>query len=507
MCASAARSSALDSAWAATRITYLSSSQTPLNLERAFDAALPRLTLASTPWASLVIHASVAVAAAALLACACLAHGLAAWAVGLAYVGWDVAMMTIVVLATLPLRRARQATTGEERPTLGVLVAAHDEAAALPLTLRALLAQTDPPDLILVADDGSRDDTATVLARQFGLAAPALGGVATSATYPALRWLRLPRGGKARALNAALLAADTDVVLTIDGDTAIEAGAVAAFRAAFAADPRLVAAGGVLTPVCDGTRLGRVAQFVQRQEYARNALTFAAWARLDMLLHIPGAFAGFSRDALLSVGGFDPSSLVEDYEAIHRLRGHSSREGLGWTTSMVGTRAMTDAPSRPAPFLAQRRRWFSGFLETQLRYRDMVGDPRYGRTGWLMLPIKAVDTVQPLLGLATFVLLLGTIATGHWDVLGPVVAVLAAKIGLDLALHLWAAQLSKSWADSAVQVDLGRAIVAVLVGPVSFQMLRHLGAALGWVSFLTGDRTWARPARVGLVAVRDVDSA
>ena len=435
-----------------------------------------------------------------------LAHGLIAWAVGIAYVGWDVALMAIVVLATLPLLRDRPRPAPGRRPTLAVLIAAHDEAAALPLTLRELLAQTDAPDLILVADDGSRDGTAGILLDRYGLAAPALGGVAASTTHPALRWLRLPRGGKARALNAALLAAETDIVLTIDGDTSVEADAVGAFRAAFAADPRLVAAGGVLTPVCDGTRLGRVAQFFQRQEYARNALTFAAWARMDALLHIPGAFAGFRREALLAVGGFDPTSLVEDYEAIHRLRRHASLNHLDWTTGMVGTRAITEAPSRPAAFLRQRRRWFSGFLETQLRYRDMVGDPRYGRTGTIMLPIKAFDTVQPLLGLGAFALIFAFAAAGRERLLVPVAAILAAKIALDLAFHLWAARAIRRWFDPSARADLRFAILAAFVGPFTFQILRHLGAALGWVSFLTGDRTWAQPSP-GLVAIRDIDAA
>ena len=41
-------------------------------------------------------------------------------------------------------------------------------------------------------------------------------------------WLRLPHGGKARALNAALAYVDTDVVLTVDADTLLEPSAIAA---------------------------------------------------------------------------------------------------------------------------------------------------------------------------------------------------------------------------------------------------------------------------------------
>ena len=65
-----------------------------------------------------------------------------------------------------------------------------------------------------------------------------------------LRWLKLPQGGKARALNVAIALADTELVLTIDADTLIEPEALEAMCRAFATDPGLVAATGVLNPFC-----------------------------------------------------------------------------------------------------------------------------------------------------------------------------------------------------------------------------------------------------------------
>ncbi|MFX6357449.1 glycosyltransferase, partial [Acinetobacter baumannii] len=89
--------------------------------------------------------------------------------------------------------------------------------------------------LILIADDGSSDGTAAVLARRYGLVAPPLGTMSEpSPVLPSLRWLRLRHGGKARALNAAMVQVDTEVVLTVDADTLLEPGAIAAMRAAFA---------------------------------------------------------------------------------------------------------------------------------------------------------------------------------------------------------------------------------------------------------------------------------
>jgi cellulose synthase/poly-beta-1,6-N-acetylglucosamine synthase-like glycosyltransferase len=313
-----------------------------------------------------------------------------------------------------------------------------------------------------------------------------------------LAWLRLPHGGKATALNAALVLLDTDVVVTVDADTLLEPGAVAAMRAGFAAEAGLVAATGVLSPVCGRSLTGRLFQWFQTYEYVRNFLSRFAWMRADGLLLISGAFAGFRREAVLAVGGFDADCLVEDYELIHRLRRHGVRHGLGWHTAVLGTaRARTDAPGAVGAFLRQRRRWFGGFLQTQFWYRDMVGNRAYGRLGTWMLPVKAADTLQPIFGLTAFALLVDYAVTGRLRVLVPVGGIIIAKIAIDLCFHLWSVHLYRRWTGDRTGASFGYALLAAVIEPFSFQLLRHLGAALGWVMFLGGQRGWGRQVRLG----------
>ncbi len=457
----------------------------------------PRRTPVPTPLASIAIHGGVLALWIALFAAPFALPGAWSWSAGIVYVCYDTLLLGFTFWQTRALLAPAVpavATLPVPRVSVGVIVAAHNEARVLPITLAALLAQSDPPDAILIADDGSTDDTGPVLAELYGIGTPRVGEV--SGDHPMIHWLRMPHGGKARTMNAAIQRIDTEIVLTVDADTLLDREAIAAVRAAFACEPGLVATTGVLTPVCAPTATGRLFQWFQTYEYIRNFLSRYAWMRLDSLLLISGAFAGFRRAAIIEVGGFDPDCLVEDYELIHRLKRHSALHRLGWTTRVLGgARARTEAPSSTMAFLRQRRRWFGGFLQTQYWYRDMVGDRRFGALGLAMLPVKAIDTLQPLYGLTAFGLLVYYIVEGKLGNLAPVAVIIGVKIAIDLAFHLWSVHLYRRWLGDRTVADPGYAFLAALAEPFTFQLLRHAGAAWGWVMFLTGRQTWGSQQR------------
>ncbi len=462
-------------------------------LESRLHDISPRWTRPPTPAASLIIHGGVFFLWAVLLLNACCHTGLFCWLIGVVYIAYDTLLLAFTFWQTLKLRRPPPAARTGARPSLAVVIAAYNEASVLAGTIAALLAQTDPPDEILIADDGSTDGTADLLQSHYGLAPLALGEVST---VGGLSWLRAPHGGKARTLNRALAHVNSELMLTVDADTKLAPDAIAAMRTAFAATPCLVAATGVLAPSCDASIGGRLFEWFQTYEYIRNFLGRYAWSRMDSLLLISGAFAGFRRDAVITVGGFDPDCMVEDYELIHRLRRYGYDHGLNWHSTVLGTaRARTSAPATVLSFLRQRRRWFGGFLQTQLWYRDMVGAAKYNSLGLWMLPVKAVDTMQPIYGLCAFALLIWYIATGRVSVLIPVGGFIFGKILIDLAFHAWSIHLYRNWAGGQNRANMGLAVLAAVVEPFSFQLLRHLGATWGWLFFLTGRRSWGTQRR------------
>ena len=481
----------------------MSSLTTTASLAETFRQQSPRLVARRVPLASTLISAGAMLLFVALIVQAFLRQGVGVWSVGIAYILYDTALLGFTAWKIWPLRHALPPVTPPAtRPTLGVIVAAHNEAGVLGITIDTLAAQRDPPELILIADDGSDDGSAETLARLYGLAMPGLGEISGPAPgLPSLRWLRLRHGGKARALNAAIQLVDTDIVLTVDADTLLAPGALAAMRDAFAREPALVAATGVLAPICGPHLSGRLFAWFQTYEYVRNFLSRYAWMRLDSLLLISGAFAGFRREAVIAVGGFDPESMVEDYELIHRLHRHAVDAGLDWTVRVIGgALASTDAPASPLAFLRQRRRWFGGFLQTQHWNRDMVGNRRFGLLGTAMLPVKALDTLQPVYGLAAFAILIGLVVTGRFMLALPILLIMVTKIVVDLTFHLWSLGLYSRWTGQREGLALGPALIAAIAEPFSFQLLRHAGAIWGWIAFLTGRETWVRQRRTAIEA-------
>lgn len=269
---------------------------------------------------------------------------------------------------------------------------AFPERAALPDCIETLLRQTDAPDEIMIIDDGSMDATIAFLQSRYGVLFQ--GAFGRSEQYPSVRVLKKPHTGKSRSLNAAWPRLVSDVVVTIDADTTLEPTAISALRREFQADKNLAAACGVISPRCRPSVGGYCFEVFQRFEYIRTYLTRLAWMRNDALLMVPGALGAYRTEALRRVGGFDPDNLVEDYEIIHRFFRWYYDHGRPINVKVIAdARAITDAPDGARAFLKQRQRWFAGFLQTQFKNLDMIGNPAYGPVGSFLLPIKAATAL------------------------------------------------------------------------------------------------------------------
>ncbi|MEI9999977.1 MAG: glycosyltransferase [Verrucomicrobiota bacterium] len=435
-------------------------------------------------------------------------HGIAAWTVGLIYIAYDSLLLGFMVVSSqiAVMREDRKRAAGPPpeltrgpRPTVTVLVCARNERLVLPECLRALAAQTESADEIIVLDDGSTDRMIEWLTTEYAMDFTPVedGRLGRSRRTRALSVLCKPNTGKADSLNRGWRRATGEIVVTLDADTFVEPRALEAIRDGFLEDPELGIAGGVLVPVCQRTAWAGFFQFFQTFEYARGFLWRLVWTRYDMLVLISGAFAAYRRSVLESSGGFDTTSWVEDYELTHRVYRDSFDAGRPVRVkTLAEARGTTDAPAAVRTFLHQRRRWFAGFIATHFKYHEMVGNPRYGAMGRYMMCIKTLDLLLPIYALASAVILVVILSIRHALPLF-IVKLIIVKLIFDLVLHAYSIILFQRWQGIPLSRKMWlQSIGATLSEPFVFQIMRQLGAVFGWVAFMRQRMEWhpQRPA-------------
>lgn len=460
----------------------------------------------------------------AFLLCICILganqfDNILAWSIGLLYISYDTWLLCYIAWKTAKIDKQKiNNTSSKKNPVnikgcnndtldIAVLIPVYNESTSVVNTIEHLLKQSKTPQKIIIINDGSTDDTLDVLDKKYNLKCSSADisiynyminarKLYKSKNHSNLYLFNKRNSGKAGSLNQVIHGIDCDIIITVDADTLLEHNAIQEAFNAFHEDPTLVATCGVLKPVTHGGLRARLFGIFQYFEYLRAYLSRAAWSQSNALLLVSGAFAAYNRSALIAVGGYDNKSLVEDYELIHRMHGYACENGLDWRIDVIkNARATTDAPTTTSAFINQRKRWFSGFLRTQYKYRHMIGAAQYNTVGKLMLPIKTVDTLQPIFGLVALFLFWRFLITGA-DVSIFVLLVIAIKLAVDYCFHIWSLYKYHSWLGQSVPHHLwSQATLCCLADPFIFQPIRHLSALIGWMMVLNTNVHW-EPIRI-----------
>lgn len=243
------------------------------------------------------------------------------------YAGYPVAAQ---VKARLRPFVPRPSDAGARRVTVGI--AAYQEGARLEARIRDILGQDAPFEVeVIVASDGSTDETAAVVGRM-------------AASDPRIRLLDLQRGGQTVAQNAIVDAATGDVIVLSDAETRFAPGCLAALVAPFA-DPRVGCTTGHLEWLEeDRTATSRNEGAYWRYEQAvRRAESRAGWLTAvtgAMLAVRASAFrpvpAHASMDHLLPLYARDQGRVVL---AVPEARGFD--RGIGGIAAQFRNRSRT----------------------------------------------------------------------------------------------------------------------------------------------------------------------
>ncbi len=282
---------------------------------------------------------------------------------------------------------------GASLPLVSVIIPAHNEEVNAVSTVRRALANTYRLLDIVFIDDGSTDQTAELVSREFS-------------ETPTVRVFRKPNGGKASALNYGIARAAGEIVVCIDADTQLKRDAIELLVHEFDGDSRIGAVAG-------NTKVGNERNFITRwqaieyitsQNFDRRAFDL-----LNAIAVVPGAIGAFRRDAIRNVGGFTADTLAEDCDLTLSLleAGYIIR----YRPDAI---ALTEAPETIKAFLKQRFRWSFGIMQSFWKHRALLFSSTAKNLGWVALPnILFFQILLPLISPLADLVMLGALLSGN----------------------------------------------------------------------------------------------
>ena len=410
-------------------------------------------------------------------------------------------------------------------PTVSILAPAYNEGATIIENVRSLLSVYYSNIEILIINDGSKDDSLQKLIDAYDLekipfhvnyriATKAVRGIykSTNPVYKKLVVIDKENGGKADALNVGINVSANDYIVCIDVDCILEQDAVLKMMKPFLeeGEEKIIASGGVvrIANSCE-IRDGRLVKVhlpqnywarLQSLEYIRAfILGRMAWARLNGLLLISGAFGAFDRHIVINAGGYNHNTVGEDMELVVRMRRYMEERKLPYKVTYIpDPLCWTEAPTSSKILGRQRNRWIRGTIETMKFHKKMFLNPKYHLLGMISYPYWFFfEMVAPLIeffGLIVFVLLT---LTGHIN-LNMFLALLVFVISFGYLYSAFAAYMEVTTYNMyRRRTDMMKLLLTALTEPFFFHPFVVWSAIRGYIDFIRKKKTWGEMTRQG----------
>ena len=261
----------------------------------------------------------------------------------------------------------KDASLPERYPVVSMLVPCFNEEKTLAGTIDSLLAMHYPKDKleIVVIDDGSRDNTATI-AREY------------AQKYPAqISFLQKENGGKYTALNLGIENSRGEIIGCLDADSFAAQDALMEAVKMFGSDAGAMA----ITPAMQVYQPRKMLELMQSVEYTFGIFYKKMFDNLSAINVLPGPFSMYKREVFEKIGMFKHAHNTEDMEIAFRMHANGLRIVNAHTAYVY-----TTVPKTVRSLLKQRVRWSQGFLQNARDYKFMFFRRKYGNFGMLVLP-------------------------------------------------------------------------------------------------------------------------
>ncbi len=415
-------------------------------------------------------------------------------------------------------------------PPVTLLAPAYNEEATCVESVRSLLTLEYPEVEIIVVNDGSTDRTLEQLTEAFeldrtdrvrigSLETADVRGVYRSRRQPNLWVIDKANGGKADALNAGINYCQTLLFCAMDADSLLEPDALDRIVRPFILDRSTIAVGGVLR-IANGCVVedGRVTEVrlpggflarLQVIEYLRAFLSSRmGWGALNATLVISGAFGIFRRSAVIAAGGYATDTVGEDMELIVRLHRYHRTKRIPYRISFIPDPvAWTECPESLGVLGQQRDRWQRGLIQSLLRHRAMLFNPRYGRAGMLAFPyFFFLEMLGPLVEVGGYLSFAATVIAGRASTEFAISFLLLAIVLGGILTFASVAMEELTFRRYPKRSDLFRLFALALVENFGYRQLNAWWRLRGTISAIRGVEGWGAMTRTGFGASKGVES-
>ncbi|MCI5052534.1 MAG: glycosyltransferase family 2 protein [Simkaniaceae bacterium] len=294
-------------------------------------------------------------------------------------------------------------------PPIAVVVPVHNQESIIVDSVRSILELSYPSKEVVVVNDGSTDSSLQVLIDTFeleeipiihpqDLPSQPIRACYQSLQFPNMVVIDKENGGKGDALNCGINFATAPLFLGIDSDTLITRDALLRMVRPFLASDEIAAQGGTLR-ILNGCEYahGKIQKIgipkgfwegVQVGEYLRAFLYGRlGWNYLGGNLIVSGAFGLFDKNAVVECGGYNVNTVGEDMELTVKVTKLMRPKHSGAIVYFIPDPvAWTEVPSTFLSLARQRERWHRGLIEVMVKYKSMLFNPKYGKTGMIAMP-------------------------------------------------------------------------------------------------------------------------
>lgn len=298
-------------------------------------------------------------------------------------------------------------------PPISILVPAFNEQTTIAAPTRSLLELKYSEFEVIVINDGSQDDTLATLTREFSLVmfpdvywqrikGKGVRAIYHSTVYPGLRVIDKEHGGKADALNTGINASRYPLYCAVDADTVVARDGLLRAVQPFLENPYAVASCGTVRiangfDIKDGLVHGvelPQSWFVRKQiiETLRVFLFGRmAWAPLNAVLTVSGAFGLFRKETVIEAGGYRSGIAGTEMELVVRLHRLLRLAKVPYSIAYVPDAiCWRNAPEKARLLKHQRIRWQQGLAESLALNLQLLFNPRGGAVSWLTFPFLMI---------------------------------------------------------------------------------------------------------------------